>query len=79
MPTLGSRGLIRSSVLLVVALAGLAGCGGGVGRRRDCSGKAGHVVVFTDKTLSSAFATDSILSIGYALDKVLPLFATALR
>ncbi|NEA30630.1 iron-siderophore ABC transporter substrate-binding protein [Streptomyces sp. SID13031] len=41
--------------------------------------KAGHVVVFTDKTLSSAFATDSILSIGYALDKVVPLFAAALR
>ncbi|GAA0583077.1 iron-siderophore ABC transporter substrate-binding protein [Kribbella sandramycini] len=41
--------------------------------------KAGRVVVFTDKTLSSAFATDSILSIGYALDKVVPLFATALR
>ncbi|TDD59321.1 iron-siderophore ABC transporter substrate-binding protein [Kribbella antibiotica] len=41
--------------------------------------KAGHVVVFNDKTLSSAFATDSILSIGYALDKVVPLFAAALR
>ncbi|MEV8376085.1 iron-siderophore ABC transporter substrate-binding protein [Kribbella sp. NPDC056861] len=41
--------------------------------------KAGRVVVFTDKTLSSAFATDSILSIGYALDKVVPLFAAALR
>ena len=41
--------------------------------------KAGHVVVFTDKTLSSAFATDSILSIGYALEKVVPLFAAALR
>jgi iron complex transport system substrate-binding protein len=41
--------------------------------------KAGRVVVFTDKKLSSAFATDSILSIGYALDQVVPLFAAALR
>jgi iron complex transport system substrate-binding protein len=41
--------------------------------------KAGHVVVFDDKTIASAFATDSVLSTGYALDKVVPLFAAALK
>lgn len=47
--------------------------------QRVPSVKAGHLVVFNEKTYSSAFATDSILSIGYALDKVVPLFAAALR
>ena len=41
--------------------------------------KAGHSVVFDDKTISSAFATDSVLSTVYALDKVVPLFAAALK
>lgn len=41
--------------------------------------KAGHSVVFDDKTISSAFATDSVLSTVYALDKVVPLFAAVLK
>ncbi|TWD72046.1 iron complex transport system substrate-binding protein [Kribbella amoyensis] len=41
--------------------------------------KAGRAVVFTDKTISSAFATDSVLSVGYALKVVVPLFAKALQ
>ncbi|WP_432938038.1 iron-siderophore ABC transporter substrate-binding protein [Kribbella sp. CA-253562] len=41
--------------------------------------KAGHSVVFDDKTISSAFATDSVLSTGYALEKVVPLFAAAVK
>ncbi|MFJ3669543.1 iron-siderophore ABC transporter substrate-binding protein [Streptomyces sp. NPDC090106] len=41
--------------------------------------KAGHSVVFDDKSLSSAFATNTVLSVGYAIDNVVPLFADALK
>ncbi|GGT24406.1 iron-siderophore ABC transporter substrate-binding protein [Streptomyces griseoviridis] len=41
--------------------------------------KAGHDIVFTDKNISTAFATNSVQSVGYALDKVVPMFADALK
>ncbi|MFJ9620303.1 iron-siderophore ABC transporter substrate-binding protein [Streptomyces sp. NPDC101181] len=41
--------------------------------------KAGNAVVFTEGTVSQAFATDSLLSVAYALDEVVPLFADKVK